>query len=282
MFGYVNINKMELKFREYYRYKGYYCGLCMSLKKNYGNLSRLTLNYDITFLVLLLSSLYEVSETAHKSRCIAHPTSKQIIIENDIIDYAAAMNILLSYYNLVDDWEDEKSVLSKAFSILIKGDVKKASRNYDEKLLVIKSQLQKINELEQNKCDDVDIISNEFGKLMEELILYKYDHFETRLRKIGMQLGKYIYILDAYLDYQEDLKKKSYNPFIIAGFDFDEKLHKYVDDKLSNILGEFATEIDKLPLIRDKNIIDNIIYSGILIKYNKYREEMNIKGNLNW
>ncbi|MDF2615785.1 MAG: hypothetical protein K0Q47_440, partial [Sedimentibacter sp.] len=59
MFGYVTINKMELKFKEYYSYRGYYCGLCKSLKTEYSNLSRFTLNYDMTFLILLLSSLYE-------------------------------------------------------------------------------------------------------------------------------------------------------------------------------------------------------------------------------
>lgn len=282
MFGYVNINKMELKFREYYRYKGYYCGLCMSLKKNYGNLSRLTLNYDMTFLILLLSSLYEVSETAYKSRCIAHPAKKQIIIENEIIDYAAAMNILLSYHNLVDDWEDDKSVLSKAFSTLIKNDVNKAGHIYEKKALAIKTQLANMSELEKNRCNDVDIISDEFGKLMEELILYKNDNFEKNLRKIGFNLGKYIYILDAYLDFQEDKKKNSYNPYIMAGYDFDKKLHLDVDDKLVEVLGMFAGEIDKLPIIRDKNIIDNILYSGILIKYNKFREDLGIQGKLNW
>ena len=34
MFGYVRINKMDLTFREYENYKGYYCGLCKYLKEN--------------------------------------------------------------------------------------------------------------------------------------------------------------------------------------------------------------------------------------------------------
>ena len=89
MFGYVNIDKMELKFKEYYSYKGYYCGLCMMLKKKYNNLARLTLNYDMTFLILLLSSLYEVENKSYSARCIVHPAKKQLIIQNEITEYAA-------------------------------------------------------------------------------------------------------------------------------------------------------------------------------------------------
>jgi len=74
MFGYVTIDKMELKFKEYYSYKGYYCGLCKCLKTKYSNKSRLTLNYDMTFLILLLSSLYEPENIICSERCVVHPS----------------------------------------------------------------------------------------------------------------------------------------------------------------------------------------------------------------
>lgn len=282
MFGYVNINKLELKFKEYYRYKGYYCGLCMSLKNNYGNLSRMTLNYDITFLVLLLSALYEIPESAHMSRCISHPTNKQMIIENDIIDYAAAMNILLSYYKMVDDWQDDKSIKSKAFSIAIKGDVKKAREKFPDKANIIEEQMKKMNLLEKERCSDINIMADQFGIILENLIIYKKDNFEKYLRKIGFELGRYIYILDAYMDYEEDIKSDSYNPLLLGGYKFDEKLHDYVDDSISQILEKMTLEIDKLPILRDINIIDNIVYSGILIRYNEYRKKIGIKGKLSW
>ncbi len=269
MFGYVNIDKVELKFREYYKYKGYYCGLCMNLKKNYSELSRLTLNYDMTFLILVLSSLYEVEDKAVKKRCIVHPIKKQIIIENEITSYASAMNIILAYYNCKDNWLDEKDFKSLLFSKAISGDYKKTISLYGEKEKFIQKSLENINKLENENTDNLDAISNEFGNLMGELMVYKKDHWEKILRKVGFFLGKYIYILDAYLDIEQDRKNNSYNPFINISNNKSINIDEFANDVLMLNLSFLNEEIDKLPLIKDKGIIDNIIYSGIMNKLRK-------------
>ena len=62
MFGYITVDKPEMKVKDFYRYKAYYCGLCKSLQENYGLKGRVTLSYDVTFLVLVLTSLYEPKE----------------------------------------------------------------------------------------------------------------------------------------------------------------------------------------------------------------------------
>lgn len=268
MFGYVNIDKLELKFREYYRYKGLYCGLCMKLKSNYSNLSRFTLNYDMTFLILVLNSLYEVDEVYMQKRCIAHPIKKQLIIQNEITDYAAAMNIILAYYNCRDNWEDEKDFKSLIFSKLINHDNKKASKLYKSKQEFIKKSLNNIYNLEQEDTNNLDSISNEFGKLMGELMIYKIDHWEPLLRKIGFYLGKYIYILDAYLDIEKDKKNNSYNPFVNIDINTDIDIDKFAKEALMLNLSFLNNEIEKLPLLKDKGIIDNIMLSGIMNKLN--------------
>ncbi len=277
MFGYVNIDKAELKFREYYKYKGYYCGLCMNLKKNYSELSRLTLNYDMTFLILLLSSLYEVEDKVVKKNCIVHPFNKQIIIQNEITDYVSAINVILSYYKSMDNWADEKDLKSLIFSKLINGSYKKAASFYEEKVNVIKSSLQNIANFEKAQTSDIDLVSNEFGNLMAEIMVYKKDHWEKILRKVGFFLGKYIYILDAYLDMEDDKKNNSYNPFLLMDFEKIKneaslevvELDDYVKDILMLNLSFLSEEIDRLPLIKDKGIIDNIIYAGIKNKISK-------------
>lgn len=276
MFGYVNINKMELKFREFYKYKGYYCGLCMSLKHNYSEFSRLTLNYDMTFLIILLSSLYEVENKVDNKRCIVHPIKKQLIIQNEITDYAAAMNIMLAYYNCVDNWLDEKDFKSLLFSKFINTNYKKTVKLYEKKNDIIKESLNNIIALEKQNSSNIDEVSNEFGNLMGELMVYKNDHWEKILRKIGFFLGKYIYILDAYLDFEKDKKNNSYNPFINMKFDDRVNLDNYASEVLMLNLSFLDAEIDKLPLIKDKGIIDNIIYSGISnkLKNNTNDEEI--------
>lgn len=263
MFGYVTIDKMELKFKEYYSYKGYYCGLCMSLKNKYNNFSRLTLNYDMTFLILLLSSLYEPENNIYNSRCIVHPTKKQLIIQNEITEYAAGINIILSYYNLKDNWDDEKDVKSLVIARMLKRNFKKASQELVLKSEKIQERLLNISMFEKQNTDDIDEVSNEFGHLMEEIILYKTDVWENTLRKIGFFLGKYIYLLDAYEDIEKDKKNNSYNPFNNLKV---ENIDKYAKEILMLNLSFLSEEVEKLPLVQDKEIIENIIYSGILMK----------------
>ena len=77
MFGYVIVNKGDLTFREFDVYHSYYCGLCRVLKENYGLTGQMSLNYDMTFLVLLLTSLYEPETTYDMKKCIAHPFDRK-------------------------------------------------------------------------------------------------------------------------------------------------------------------------------------------------------------
>lgn len=274
MFGYVTINKMELKFKEYYSYKGYYCGLCKRLKTKFGNKSRLTLNYDMTFLILLLSSLYEPSNKIYNERCIVHPSKKQLIIQNEITDYAASLNVILSYYNLIDDWNDDRDYKSLAAASALKREFKKSSSGLKEISEIMKLRIENISKLEKEDVEDIDAVSNEFGHLMEEMFLYKKDNWENSLRRIGFYLGKYIYFIDAYEDMKKDEENKSYNPFNKINV---EDKGKYARNLLMLNLSLLSDEIEKLPLVQDKGIIDNIIYSGILNRFNNIHNVINKK-----
>ena len=266
MFGYVTINKMELKFKEYYSYKGYYCGLCKRLKTKFGNKSRLTLNYDITFLILLLSSLYEPNNKIYNERCIVHPGKKQLVIQNEITDYAASLNVILSYYNLMDNWKDDRDYKSLAAALVLESKFKKSNSELNEISETIKARLKNISKLEKDDTGDIDAVSNEFGHLMEEMFLYKKDNWEQSLRRIGFYLGKYIYFIDAYEDMKKDEENKSYNPFNKLNI---ENKEEYAKNLLMLNLSLLSNEIEKLPLVQDKGIIDNIIYSGMLNKLDK-------------
>ncbi len=220
----------------------------------------------MTFLILLLSSLYEPANKLYNERCIAHPSKKQLIIQNEITEYAASINIMLSYYNMIDNWLDDKDYKSLAISKALQQEFKKSNLKLPEKSKIIKKRLDNISLLEKNNSQDLDAVSNEFGHLMEEVILYKKDEWEKNLRKTGFFLGKYIYFLDAYEDMKKDEENKSYNPF--NNLDVENK-QAYAKELLMLNLSFLSEEIEKLPLVQDKAIIDNIIYSGMLNKLNK-------------
>ena len=100
MFGYIVVNQPELKMKEYDEYRKYYCGLCKSLKDRYGARGQISLSYDMTFLVLLLTGLYEPEKHSGSRRCIAHPTSKHTYVQNEYTDYVADMNVILPIINV--------------------------------------------------------------------------------------------------------------------------------------------------------------------------------------
>lgn len=261
MFGYFTANKPELKMREFGRYKAFYCGLCRRLGKNNGAVSRLTLSYDMTFLILLLSSLYEPEEQQERHRCLIHPGKKQWMIYNQITDYASDMNVLLSCYHFQDDWEDERSIAGFCGAKVFAGRAKKIAGQYPRQSKVIREQLGRLAELEQKGITEPDAISRPFGELMSELFVYREDAFQDILRSFGFYLGKYIYLLDAFMDLEKDLKKGSFNPFRESTDreDFEESVRQMLEGTIRQAVAEF----EKLPLEQDLPILRNILYEGV-------------------
>lgn len=272
MFGYVKINKMDLTFREYEHYRGYYCGLCKYLKDNHGEISRLSLNYDITFLILLLTAIYRPESKVIEEGCIANPFKKKKKTINEITEYAASMNVLLTYYKLEDNLKDDKGIKDKLAYNIYKSKLKLAYEKYPEKAQVIKEQLDILYNLEIEKNTNIDLVSNTFGKLMAEIFAYKQDEFEKDLRQIGFNVGKYIYLLDAYEDLDKDYKKGSYNPFI-EYIDKREELKIRADKLISMSLGMLGRGIDNLNLEMNTGIIENIVYSGVYLRYQNILEK---------
>ena len=283
MFGYVRINKMDLTFREYEHYKAYYCGLCKYLKRNHTELSRLTINYDITFLIVLLSSIYQPSAQVFHEKCIVDPVKKKKHIINDITEYAASMNILLAYYKLEDDVNDEGGIKSRLARQVYKKSFKTAYDKYPKKADFIKKCLGELRSLEEDQSSSIDRTSNCFARLLEEIFDYKDDEYRDRLRKVGFNIGKYIYIMDAYEDLDEDLEKGRYNPFT-SYKDDREALKDRVDKLIGMTLSRLEEAILDLDIEVNKSIIDNIIYSGVYLRYkglingvNKKKQKENMK-----
>ena len=269
MFGYVVAHKPELRMREFYKYKAYYCGLCKVLREKYGFRGQVTLTYDMTFLVILLTSLYEKETNREEHRCIVHPTKKQKMLYNEITEYAADMNMILTYYKLVDDWEDERSKVGFVGKQAYRKAVCRLEEKYPEKCKVIRKCLEQLHQCEERSEENMDIVARCFGELMGELFVYKKDVWEEILREMGFYLGKFIYILDAYDDVEKDIEKNNYNALITLSKkeDFDEKC----EEMLNFVLAECSHRFEQLPCVEDVEILRNILYAGVWDKFNQKR-----------
>ncbi|MGI6094041.1 MAG: DUF5685 family protein [Lachnospiraceae bacterium] len=275
MFGYVTIFEPELKMKDYRRYKAYYCGLCQALKEQYGSMGQLTLSYDMTFVVILLTSLYESDTAILKHRCKVHPMKQQTMLYNDITKYCADMNLLLCYFHMEDDWKDEKKIKGLAGMLALKRRVKKIIQRYPRQSEHIRSELKALAELETAGDTTIDQPANCFGRLMAEILVYQEDMWADRLQKIGYFLGKYIYIMDAYDDLEEDQKKNCYNP--LTELAKNENYEEKVQQILCMMIAECTAYFEQLPCILDVDILRNILYDGVWNRYRKKKEQLEKK-----
>ena len=277
MFGYVLVNKPELKFKEFDLYRSYYCGICHSLKKSYGLKGRMTLNYDMTFLAMLLSDLYDKEDCDFESRCFAHPFERHNEKRNEYSDYCADMCIFLTYYKGVDDWNDEKSLRSWFTKAAFRRKAEKIRKAYPEKTSQIKKQLDMLGILENADTAPIDKAARTFGDIMGTIFVYQDDIWKDDLYRMGFYLGKYIYLLDAYDDVEKDIRKGSYNPFKELYLKAEEtgnyeEFDKQVLNFLMLMIGECTDAFERLPLIENAEIMRNILYSGVWVKYREVKE----------
>ena len=265
MFGYVVINKPELKIKDFETYRSFYCGLCRELKSRYGLLGQLALSYDCTFLVMLLTSLYDCKTSEKMSSCIVHPLEKHLESRSIYTEYVAKVSVILAYYKALDDWEDDRKLKNKAYSKTIKKKCRQAETEFPKKAEAIKKNLKKLKAYEKANETDIDLVSGCFGEIMAELFDYGEGTFSGNLRRMGFYLGKFVYILDAYDDLENDLKKGSYNPFL--GACEEEGFEGKIKSMLTMMMAECSREFEMLPIVDHTDILRNILYSGVWMKY---------------
>lgn len=274
MFGYVTINKPELKIREYERYHSFYCGLCHTLKKRHGRLGQFTLTYDMTFLVIFLSSLYEPKTYCCKERCMAHPIQTHLERHNKITAYCADMNIALMFHKLLDDWKDDRTLKSIGGMNLLRHRYYLVRCNYPKTCQNIEWYLRQLSIYESENVQDIDKTAGCFGQLMGTLFDYQQDIWSPYLKRFGFYLGKFIYILDAYLDLENDQKKENYNPLMKLSQSMERKqFDQTCQTMLELMIGDACSEFEKLPLEQDVDLLRNILYAGVWKKYTKTQKE---------
>ena len=271
MFGYVTASFKELDKAQQTRYNGAYCGICRRIRAQSGNVARLGLSYDMAFLALLLMSLYEPEEALSRDACLPHPLKRREWTDNPFVRYAADMNVALAYYNFLDDWQDDGKHTARAMAKALGKQLPDIEERYPRQCGAIRACISRLSELEKEGCPNPDEPAGAFGALMAELLVYEEDLWAPTLRQMGDALGRFIYLLDAAMDYDKDLKKGKYNPFLAMG---TGKNRGRWEEYLVLTMARCTDYFEKLPLVQDKALLDNILYSGVWVQYRgKVKEE---------
>ena len=281
MLGYVKCFKPELKVREYEVYCGYYCGVCKSIGARYGQLPRMALSYDAAFLALLLESIADTHDAPTQEHCIAHPfIKKKTIIRNSAIDYAADVMLILAWHKLLDDAKDEGKLYAKATMVFLKRIYRKLAKRHPELCKAIGVHLAELSTLERDKCASIDMAAEAFSKIMEVIFVEGIKAISNNADEnicsiygtIGYHMGKWIYLIDAVDDIEENIKSGAYNPLLYR-FNFDPKsesaqqfrnrIEEDLKFNLYHYLAMISNCLGALDIKKNKGIIENIIYFGL-------------------
>lgn len=266
MFGYIKVSKGELKIKEYELYRGVYCTLCKFLGKNYGLLSRFTLNYDFTFLSLLNMSLKDGCDKFSQKKCTFNPLKKCNFCNNtESFDMPAAAAMIMAYYKLLDNIADENGFKKLGCLLLkpfLKAANKKASVKYPYIEQIVSEYIKNQTLLQREDCTEIDKAADPTAVALSKILtLCSEDASQKRvLERLGYCLGRYIYLTDAYLDLEEDIKKNNYNVLKNKPrSDVDE----YVKSQIYFCINESCKAFELLDIKKYKPILGNIIYIGL-------------------
>lgn len=271
MFGYIIVNKAEMKFREFDVYHSYYCGICRELKHKYGVCGQMALSYDMTFLAILLTGLYEPQTELSSCKCLLHPFESHETRTNIFTEYAADMNMLFARYKCRDDWEDERKLWKLLYGRLLEGKTEALRQRHAEKIRNIRRLMQEFSDAERSGGADIDTLGGLFGRVMGEVTAAREDEWAESLRRLGFYLGKFIYLCDAYEDVEQDIQSGAPNPLKekSQGSGFEEECRAI----LMMMISECCKEFERLPILEHVEILRNILYSGVWCKYEAAREK---------
>jgi hypothetical protein len=229
----------------------------------------------MAFLALLLMSLYEPEEISGERSCMLHPVKPKPWVDNVYVRYAADMNVALAYFNARDDWEDDRKLTARAQTRVFGKHLDAIRQRYPRQCDAIAACIERLSALERENCQNPDETANCFGALMAELLVYEEDLWADTLRKMGMALGRFLYLADAAVDFCRDRKKGKFNPLLAVSSQEDwPRWEEY----LILAMGSCTAEFERLPLVQDKKLLDNILYSGVWCNLGTGKKEKGEEG----
>lgn len=269
MFGNIKPSKSELTIGQYTNYRAYYCGLCKSMGKKYAGLCNLGLSYEAVFIAIIMNSLSEEDVYVKRQSCFVHPFTKTpMVVHNAGVDKAAAINVLLIYNKIKDDIKDENKLRSKILAVWFKKSYLKAAKDNKSIDDIVADKLDDLALLEEGLCSVLDMAAQPFAEMMGELARSVMPDAGDDIYWFGFFMGKWLYVIDAYADIDNDIKNNSYNPFLLMNNEADKALVKdEVREDARFVLEGALTEIgklyDRLNIKKNKEILENILFMGM-------------------
>ena len=277
MFGYIRPLREELLIREFNYYRSIYCGICKTIGREYGQIPRLGITYDLAFYALFIMCFSPSEGEIEREHCIVHPVTKRpIMSEHEILELAADLTVMLAYFKGQDDRQDQKKLQGASIQMVYRRAFRKASHKHPQLAQFISDKLAELNAIEKQSYTlpeelSTPMVATVFGDLMGELVVYAiYDFLKleglfdlrTVFQRFGQNIGAWIYLIDAIDDYPRDRSKGESNYYVAVAKDFEQAL-QLADFDLQNIEKTLDRIAALLPYRVNGSIVHNFICGGL-------------------
>lgn len=269
MYGYVVPIKAELSQADFCLYRAFYCGICMSTGKLFGQFPRFTTNYDMVFLSVLLHD-YTGQEVAFRNcGCICNPRKKTVVCQNELFDKIVATNLILAYHKADDDVRDGGGLKKKTARRFLRKAYKKAVSILPEADEIVSRGYDKLLELEKQNYTGVDRVADCFASSLSSLGKLLIGDCTENMQKLLYNIGKFAYLADALDDVDEDFRKKRYNP-LLAQFGGFVNRRQFIEDNRAELTFMLASTVNRaiecfngMTFTGASDLMRNIIHKGL-------------------
>lgn len=274
MYGYINVDKSLLAENEFSLFHTFLCGLCVSTKKIFGNLPRLTLSYDVNFFSILFHSFCGIQVEFENARCVLSPIKKRSILKTtELTDLVSAGSLLMLYVKLIDDAIDSKSFAKSGIRVALKPFIKKADKLMPSFSTALQDKYSELRSLEKSFCSSIDIACDPFATtsaLFAREVLKEKSN--AKIESLCYNIGKWVYLIDALDDLKEDIKAKRYNPLISCFGDNSRPLESeaFITDNSKALefvffaaLNAIARDFNDLNLTMYRCLLTNILFHSL-------------------
>ena len=252
------------------RFRSVYCGLCHTLTSRYGAAASLILNYDFTYLAILMSD--GSTESLQQRRCMMHPIrARECIAANSAIELAADMSVILTYWQLRDGVADHDwfhGLKYRGLSAVLEPAYRKASALHPLFDQAVRKQLELLTALEKRRSNSIDEAADAFARLLEGIAAEITDPVRRRvLQQIFYHLGRWIYLIDAADDLKEDAVSGNYNPvalrFGLTGGVWTSETRREFTATLDHSIHMIATAFELCDFGVWTQLLSHTFYTGL-------------------
>lgn len=257
--------------KDHTEYKAYYCGLCKSIAKTNPQFMRMSVNFDIVALSLIAHNYAKLTPTAKPGRCVVHPFSRKfpILEHNEVQARIVDINTILGYYKLKDDNDDEKGIRKKFAKIYVKPKYKRAAKRMPQLDIELNRIYKDFDSIQKSQTESNKLpkLLEKSGEMLVEIGKAACPNYDDKLIEFCDNLGKWVYLIDAYDDMRKDKKSNSFNPLIKKDVplteEYIEEVTLMVQANLLEFISRMRDAYDLMDITISEGPLSNIVYMGL-------------------